>query len=58
VKAGIWLENTLRRWRGNPFRTFVHPPLETTGMIEDAGFTLASRRHTLAWSADVFVKSS
>lgn len=57
VKVGNWLENTLRRWRGSPFRTFVHAPREMTAMIENAGFTLASRRLTLAWSADVFVKS-
>lgn len=24
VRLGMWLENALRRWRGNPFRTFVH----------------------------------
>lgn len=58
VKVGIWLENALRRWRGNAFRTFVHSPLEMTAMIENAGFKLASRRLTVAWSADVFVKSS
>jgi hypothetical protein len=56
VRVGIWLENALRRWRGNPFRTFVHPPLEMTQMIEGAGFTLANRRRTLFWSADVFVR--
>jgi len=58
VRVGIWLENALRRWRGNPFRTFVHPPLEMTQIIERAGFKLASRRRTLSWSADVFVKRS
>ena len=56
VRLGIWLENALRRRRGNPFRTFVHPPLEMMRMIERAGFTLASRRRTLSWSSDVFVK--
>ena len=28
VRLRIWLENALRRRRGNPFRTFVHPPLD------------------------------
>ena len=56
VRLGIWLENALRRRRGNPFRTFVHPPSEMTRMIERAGFTLASRRSTQSWSSDVFVK--
>jgi hypothetical protein len=57
VRLGVWLENALRRRRGNPFRTFVHPSLEMTRMIERAGFMLASRRRTLSWSSDVFVKS-
>jgi len=58
VRFGVWLENALRRRRGNPFRTFVHPPLEMTRMIERAGFTLTSRRRTLSWSSDVFMKPS
>jgi magnesium-protoporphyrin O-methyltransferase len=58
VRLGVWLENALRRRRGNPFRTFVHPPLEMTRMIERAGFMLASRRRTLSWSSDVFVRPS
>jgi hypothetical protein len=58
VRAGIWLENTMRRRRGNPFRTFVHPPSEMMRIIEVAGFQLASRQLTMAWSSDVFVKSS
>jgi magnesium-protoporphyrin O-methyltransferase len=56
VRIGMWLENALRRWRGNPFRTFVHPPAEMVRLIEGAGFTLASRRRTLSWSSDVFVR--
>jgi len=56
VKLGVWLGNALRRLRGNPFRTFVHPPLEMTRMTERTGFTLASRRCTLSWSSDVFIR--
>lgn len=58
VRAGIWLENARRRRSGNPFRTFVHPPSEIMRIIEGAGFRLASRRRTPAWSADVFLKSA
>jgi hypothetical protein len=58
VRAGMWLENAMRRRRGNPFRTFVHPPSEMMRIIEGSGFTLARRERTPAWSADVFVKSS
>ena len=57
VRTGIWLENAMRRRKGNPFRTFVHPPAEMMRIIREAGFTLASRNRTPAWSADVFVKS-
>jgi len=58
VRTGIWLENALRHRRGNPFRTFVHPPSEMMRIIERAGFQLASRQLTMAWSSDVFVKWS
>jgi hypothetical protein len=51
----MWLENAIRRRRGNPFRTFVHPPVEMMRIIAEAGFRLASRDRTPAWSADVFV---
>jgi predicted methyltransferase len=50
------LENAVRRWRGNLFRTFVHPPAEMQRIVEAAGFKLTTRRCTLAWSADVFVR--
>ncbi|HSC29794.1 MAG TPA: methyltransferase domain-containing protein [Vicinamibacterales bacterium] len=56
VRVGVWLENALRRWRGNSFRTFVHPAGRMHQLIEREGFTLASRRCSLAWCADVFMK--
>jgi tRNA1(Val) A37 N6-methylase TrmN6 len=58
VRLGVWLENALGRRSGNAFRTFVHPPSAMMRIIEQAGFRLASRRRTLAWSSDVFVKRS
>lgn len=57
VRAWNWLENAMRRRSGNPFRTFIHPPAEMMQVVERAGFRLASRQRTRAWSADVFVKS-
>lgn len=56
VRIGVWFENAVRKWRSNPFRTFVHSPPAMERIIEGAGFELASRRCTLTWSADVFVK--
>jgi SAM-dependent methyltransferase len=58
VRFSVRIENALRRWWSNPFRTFVHPPDEMERIVEAAGFRLASRRCTPAWSADVFVKGS
>jgi hypothetical protein len=58
VRLWVGIDNALRRWRSNPFRTFVHPPSEMQRIIEAAGFRLTSRRRTPAWSADVFVKGS
>jgi SAM-dependent methyltransferase len=58
VRLWVRIDNALRRWRSNPFRTFVHPPCEMQRIVEAAGFRLASRRCTSVWSADVFVKAA
>ena len=49
------LENALRR-RKSRFRTFVHPASRMHELIADAGFELVSRRQTIVWSADVFIR--
>jgi magnesium-protoporphyrin O-methyltransferase len=56
VRAGFALENGMRRWKGNPFRAFVHPAAQIRRLIDDAGFRLASRRQTFLWCAEVYVK--
>ena len=58
VRAGVWVENTMRKRSGNPFRTFVHPEARMAQIIAQAGFDRVSRRCTLAWCADVFVGRS
>jgi magnesium-protoporphyrin O-methyltransferase len=55
VRAVMRFENA-KRARKSGFRTFVHPPREMQQTIERAGFSLARRRHTPAWTIDVFVK--
>jgi SAM-dependent methyltransferase len=56
VRIGVWFENAMRKRRGNPFRTFVHPVARMQQVIEQNGFELVNHHHTVAWSADVFVK--
>ncbi len=56
VRLGMAWENARRRRKGNPFRTFVHPPAGMQRRIEAAGFRLVKRSNTMMWSADVFTK--
>lgn len=56
VRVALAFENWTRRWRGNPFRVYVHPPAAMTKVLTQAGFALAWRRCTWMWSADVFVR--
>jgi SAM-dependent methyltransferase len=58
VRWGVRVENAIRRWRGNPFQTVVHPADEMSGMIRDAGFTMVFRRQTASWSAEVYERRS
>jgi magnesium-protoporphyrin O-methyltransferase len=58
VRVGLWLENLMRRLKGNPFRTFLHSPIEMRQVLERCGFELASRGQTSTWAADVFVRGS
>jgi tRNA1(Val) A37 N6-methylase TrmN6 len=53
VRAGMWFENA-KRARKSGFRTFVHPAARMQEIIRRAGFTLASRRFTLAWTIEVY----
>jgi SAM-dependent methyltransferase len=56
VRAAIAVENLLRRFRGDPFRSFVHPVERMKLVIESAGLRLVSRRETWQWSADVYAR--
>ena len=56
IRAGMRLENALRRRRRNSFRTFVHPATKMRELITQAGFDLVSQRRTFVWSADVFIR--
>ena len=56
VRLALAAENGVRRLAGNPFRTFVHSPAAMERLIRQAGFELFSRRQTLVWSVDVFLR--
>lgn len=55
VRVAVGLENAMRR-RQTGFRMFVHPPAGMRGIVERAGFVLASRRETAMWSVDFYLK--
>jgi SAM-dependent methyltransferase len=57
VHGGVAAENGVRWLRRNPFRAFVHPVERMTQTIQRAGFTLAARRQTWQWCAEVHVRS-
>jgi tRNA1(Val) A37 N6-methylase TrmN6 len=58
VRLGLWVENLMRRLKGNPFRTFLHSPTEMQLVLERCGFDLVSRGETPAWAVDVFIRRS
>lgn len=56
VRVALGVENSQRRLARNPFRTFVHPLATIESVIRGAGFRRASRRETLIWAADVYLR--
>jgi hypothetical protein len=50
------MENALRGFRSNTFRTFVHPVDEMQRLIRESGFELVTRKETAAWSADIYAR--
>ena len=47
VKAGVAIENLMRRVRKRAFRTFVHSPELMAGVLQQAGFRLVHRKPLL-----------
>jgi 2-polyprenyl-3-methyl-5-hydroxy-6-metoxy-1,4-benzoquinol methylase len=48
------LQNWWRRLKGNPFRTFVHPPRRMAAVLEAAGFVRIARQGTFVWVLDLY----
>jgi magnesium-protoporphyrin O-methyltransferase len=58
VRLAMSAENLIRRFRRNPFRTFMHPPHAMHAVAERHGFRLLSREHTLAWCVELWQRTS
>jgi hypothetical protein len=57
VRAGMALENGMRRLARNSFRTsFAHPVDLIEDTITRAGLKFSTRRESWMWSADVYVR--
>jgi hypothetical protein len=56
VRLAVAVENGTRWFRRNPFRAFIHPVDGMRQVIQQAGFTLAARRQSWQWSADIYVR--
>jgi len=56
VRLSIAFENWRRRWRGDPFRAFVHSPSQMRGTLEAAGLRHMRRTGTLFWRIDLYAR--
>jgi len=56
VRLGIFLENGLRRLKGNPFRSFLHDPDRIRELVEEAGFSLKQRERGAIWQIELYRK--
>jgi SAM-dependent methyltransferase len=58
VRFVIGLENLRRRWKGDAFRAFVHPPAAMEAALHAGGWRLVSRRGTFVWRVDLYQRSA
>ena len=56
-RAMIWVENLVRRVKGDEFRAFVHPAAALEAIVQESGFRRLSRSSTWVWCADVYSKA-
>jgi hypothetical protein len=56
VRAGVSVENLIRRLKSDTFQTYVHPVVEMHRVLTDAGLSLVEQHRTAAWSADVYAR--
>jgi magnesium-protoporphyrin O-methyltransferase len=56
VRAVIAFENAWRRWFGDAFRAFVHPPADMENALRESGLQRVTRARTFVWIIDVYVR--
>ena len=56
LKGVLWLENLVRRLRGDPFRTYVHPTDAIDTEIRRQGLARRSVRDTFLWRVAVYAR--
>jgi magnesium-protoporphyrin O-methyltransferase len=56
VRAVIAFENARRRWFGDGFRAFVHPPPDMDRVLRESGLRRVTRARTLVWKIDIYVR--
>jgi magnesium-protoporphyrin O-methyltransferase len=56
IRAVLGFENLRRRWSGDAFRAFVHPPSAMDGLLRERGFRRISKARTFFWHIDVYVR--
>ena len=57
VKAGIGLENLIRKLKGNSFRVIVHPPRAVDRLIMENGMEKRFYRALIDWQIVVYARS-
>ncbi|MGH3458884.1 class I SAM-dependent methyltransferase [Aeromicrobium sp.] len=48
-RAALWLDNQGRKWRGETFRSFAHPPAEMMAVLARAGMRDTYRWRGFGW---------
>jgi len=54
VRAGVAMENLLRRIKGKSFTVVVHPEYQMRSTLEQAGLEQSGRRETFFWAVDLY----
>jgi hypothetical protein len=58
TRAGITIENFIRRLRRSAFRAYVYSPSAIDAVLRRAGFERRSVQRTLVWEVVVYLRSS